>query len=577
MFHWQEGRIASLRTRSAATIGLSRHDRDTRSDHARPARQKLPQLLDRLAMADPTARPTHRLRDIFAGGLLLLLAGCGGAAATVPADTLVRINEDEVKSLDPHKISDLTSIRVAGDLYEGLTRPRGDGGVEPGLAERWQASPDGLTWTFTLRPGLLFSDGAPLDARTMKTSLDRLLAPATAAPNATLFGVVSGTAAPDARTLVLTLSAPFPAILELLAHPSAAALPLHQIARDPSGWTRAPAASGPYRLARWQLHSRMDLAANPAYWDAANVRSAKLTFLPIDDDQTAIRRFRAGEAHTLGDFPASQLAPLRARLGDAVRIAPYRGSYYWVFNTRKPPFDDARVRRALSMAVDRERIVERLLGQGNPPAYGLVPPGLGGYGAAVRPAWADWPMSRRLAEARRLLAAAGYGPDRPLIVEARFNSDVDHRRIGIALASFWTPLGVRLRLFNTEATLHFAALKTGDFTLARSGWIGDLSAAENFLAIHSSDAGALNYSGYRSAAYDRALAAGLAEPAPARRNARLAQAEAILVADAPVLPIYFYVSKNLVSPCLAGWQDNLANQHADRRLAVRPGCRAPKG
>jgi oligopeptide transport system substrate-binding protein len=502
--------------------------------------------------------------------LLMLLAACGRPqAAALPDDMLVRVNEDEVKSLDPQKISDLTSLRVASNLYEGLTRYRADGTIEAGLANGWAASPDGLTWTFRLRPGLRFSDGAPLDAGTAAASLKRLLDPATAAPNATLFTMVSGVDAPDARTLVLRLSAPFPAILELLAHPSAAVLPMHDIERDPAGWTRDPAASGPYRLLRWQLHSRLDLAANLAYWDAANVRTAKLAYLPIDDDQTAIRRFRAGQAHTVGDFPASQLGLLRERLGEAVRVAPYRGSYYWVFNTREPPFDDARVRRALSMAVDREKITAKLLGQGNPPAYGVVPPGLGGYGAAVRPAWADWPMARRLAEAKRLLRQAGYGPDNPLVVEARFNSDVDHRRVGIALASFWKPLGVQLRLFNTEATLHFAALKTADFTLARSGWIGDLSAAENFLAIHRSDAGVLNYSGYRSPAYDRALAAGLAEPDPRARNAKLARAEAILVNDAPVLPIFFYVSKNLVSPCVAGWVDNLAEQHPSRTLALK--------
>lgn len=511
-------------------------------------------------------------RAVF--GLLFLLVACGGPdTAMLPTDTLIRVNEDEVKSLDPQKISDLTSIRVGSHLFEGLTRYRANGTVEPGLAESWTTSADGLTWSFRIRPNLRFSDGAPLDARVAVASLHRLLNPETAAPNATLFTMVRSVEAPDATTLVLRLSEPFPVILELLAHPSAAVLPMHLIARDGERWTRRPASSGPYRLARWRLHSRLDLAANPAYWDAANVRSPKVAFLPIDDDQTAIRRFRAGEAHTVGDFPASQIPLLRAKLGSSVRIAPYRGSYYWVFNTRKPPFDDARVRRALSMAVDREKITDKLLGQGNPPAYGVVPPGLGGYGAAVRPAWADWPMERRLAEATRLLRAAGYGPDRPLVVEARFNSDVDHRRVGIALASFWKPLGVQLRLFNTEATLHFAALKSGDFTLARSGWIGDLSAAENFLAIYRSDAGALNYSGYRSAAYDRALAAGLAEPDPRRRNAKLAVAEAILVEDAPVLPLYFYVSKNLVSPCVAGWVDNLAEQHPSRTLSVRADCR----
>jgi len=503
--------------------------------------------------------------------LLLLLAGCGDDPTTPAArdSALVRVNEDEVKSLDPQAISDLTSLRVASDLYEGLTRVGADGAVGPGLASGWTVSADGRTWRFRLRPGLRFSDGAPITAAVVAASFARLRAEATAAPSASLFDAIDTLAAAGPDTVAVRLAKPFPALLELLAHPSAAVLPMHRIAADPDGWTKAPPASGPYRLDRWELHSRMRLAANPNYWDAANVAAKAVTYLPVDDDQTAIRLFRSGQADTVGDFPSSQLPLLRERVGAAVRIAPYRGSYYWVFNTRKPPFDDRRVRLALAMAVDRGKITDKLLGAGNPPALSVVPAGLGGY-PGVRPGWADWPMARRLAEARRLLADAGYGPERPLVIEGRFNSDVDHRRVGIALASFWRPLGVELRLLNTEATLHFAALRTGDFMLARSGWIGDLGAAENFLAIYRSDAGALNYSGYANPAYDAALDAGLAEADPRLRNAKLERAEAILIADMPVLPLYIYVSKNLVSPRLSGWRDNLANAHPTRTLAVAP-------
>lgn len=503
--------------------------------------------------------------------VLLLVAGCDAATPLTPPDTLVRITEDEVKSLDPQTISDLTSLRLAGDLFEGLTRNRADGTVEPGLARDWRTSPDGLVWTFFLRPSLRFSDGTPLLARDVVASLERLRAPATASPNASLFTAIQAVEAPDAGTVVIRLATPFPALPELLAHGAAAVLPIHRIRALGERWVRPEAlvTSGPYRLVRWELHSRLDLAVNPAYHDAAGVRARRVTYLPIDDDQTALRCFRAGQADTVGDFPSSQLGLLRAKVGDAVHIAPYRGIYYWVFNTRRPPFDDVRVRRALSMAVDRDKIVDKLLGVGNPPAYNLVPPGLGGYGPAVLPAWARWPMARRLAEARRLLAEAGYGPDRPLVIEARFNSDVDHRRISVALAAFWKPLGVTLRAFNTEATLHFAALRTGDFTLARSDWIGDISAAENFLAIHRSDAGSLNYAGYHNPAFDRALDAALREANPVVRNRRLRAAEAILVEDAPVAPLYFYVSKNLIASRVTGWQDNLANIHPSRTLGLK--------
>jgi peptide/nickel transport system substrate-binding protein/oligopeptide transport system substrate-binding protein len=498
------------------------------------------------------------MRALAAAALLLLVAACAGEPQAPPRDAVVRVAEDEVKSLDPQKISDLTSLRVAADLYEGLTRYAADGTVEPGLASAWTTSADGLDWRFALRPALAFSDGTRIDATTVKASLDRLRTPATAAPNAGLFTMVAGVDAPDPATVVVRLTKPFPAIAELLAHPSAAVLPVTDAGKI---------SSGAYRLASWELHSRMTLERNPRYWDAANVKAPRVVWLPIDDDQTALRRFRSGQADTVGDFPASQLGLLRERVGAAVRIAPYRGSYYWVFNTRRPPFDDARVRRALSMAVDREKIAQRLLGTGEIPAYSVVPEGLGGY-VGVRPDWADWPMPRRIEEARRLLGAAGYGPDRPLRVEARFNSDADHRRIGIALASFWKPLGVELRLFNTEATLHFAALRAADFSLARSGWIGDISAAENFLAIYASDAGVLNYSGHANPAFDAALAAGLTEPDPARRNAKLAAAERLMLADMPVLPLYTYVSKNLVGPRVTGWRDNLANQHPSRTLGL---------
>lgn len=501
--------------------------------------------------------------------LLLLLAGCGGDPTTPAArdSALVRVNEDEVKSLDPQSISDLTSLRVTGDLYEGLTRIGADGRVGPGLASGWTISADGRLWRFALRPGLRFSDGQPITTGVVAASFARLRDDATAAPTSSLFDAIESLTAAGPDAVEVRLAKPFPALLELLAHPAAAVLPMHRIAADPDGWTKSPPSSGAYRLDRWELHSRMRLTANPNYWDAANVRAPAVTYLPVDDDQTAIRLFRSGEADTIGDFPSSQLPLLRARVGDAVRIAPYRGSYYWVFNTRKAPFDDRRVRLALALAVDRAKITEKLLGVGNPPSLSVVPPGLGGY-PGVQPMWADWPMERRLAEARRLLTAAGYGPSRPLVIEARFNSDVDHRRVGIALASFWKPLGVELRLLNTEATLHFAALRTGDFMLARSGWIGDLDAAENFLAIYRSDTGALNYSGYANPAYDAALDAGLAEADPRLRNAKLARAEAILLADMPVLPLYIYVSKNLVSPRLDGWRDNLANAHPTRTLAV---------
>lgn len=519
------------------------------------------------------------------------LAGCRKSDDPAPASerlpgVLIRLGSDEVQSLDPHKVSTVEDVRVASELFEGLVRYSATGTPEPGLAERWAISDDGLLWTFTLREGLRFSDGAPLTAADVVFSFRRLMTPATAAPNANLFGAIgnapeisAGKAAPeslavralDDRTVEIRLTRPFPAFLELLAHAAASVLPTHMLAKHGDGWIkqRPLVGSGPFRLKEWRLHSRLLLERNPHYHDAANVALKGVEYRPVQDDQTALRLFRAGSADVLTDFPARDLPLLRRSVPDAIRIAPYRGTYYFAFNTRRPPFNDVRVRRALAMSVDRDILVNKVIGLGQPVAWSVVPPHLAGYGPAVLPSFARWPEAQRLAEARRLLAEAGYGPERPLEFSIRYNTDVEHRRVALALAQMWKPLGVIARIGNAEAAVHFAALKTGDFTLARSGWIADYSGAENFLGVYLSDAGPLNYPGYDEPQYDMQVRAALKVADPAARNEALRKAESLLVEDAPVLPLYHYVSKSLVGPNVEGWIDNLANVHPSRTLRLK--------
>lgn len=485
-------------------------------------------------------------------------------------DQIVRLADSEIKGLDPQKVSDLSSLRVAADQFEGLTRLDARGEAEPGLARNWQVAPDGLAWTFVLRDNLRFSDGTSFDATLFPALLQRLRAPETAGPAQALFGNILAVETVGQNRVTVRLASPDPALPALLAHPALAAIPLHRVRRAGDQWTsdRPMIASGPYRLEEWKLNDFARLERNPE-WHGAEAPTATIIWKPMEDSLSALRLFLSGGADIAADYPPSRHQWLKDNHPAVAHSVPYLGSYYFAFNTRKPPFDDRRVRIALAMAVDREWIADKVIGVGNIPAWGLLPPGLTGPGP-VRPQWADWPREKRLRTARRMLARAGYGPDNPLRFEIRFNSSAEHRRVSVAMAAMWQPIGVEASLFNSEAALHFAALRRHEFALARSGWIADLPTPENFLLVHQQANGAGNYSGYANPEYDRILAQAIAERDPRQRQQLMRRAEARLIADMPVLPLYFYVTRSLVAERIAGWEDNISNVHPSRTLRIRP-------
>lgn len=500
--------------------------------------------------------------------LALLLTACGNknVAETGPASAITRLTEADARGLDPQMVSDLASTRIAADLFESLTRFDASGNAEAGLAETWKTSADGRTWTFRLRPGLTFSDGQRLTADVFRRAFDRIRDEKSGSPHGALFGIIESLATPDDRTVVIRLENPFPQLPALLAHPAMAALPFHRIDAADDKWTsdRPLVTSGAYRLTDWQLSQKLVLDANPL-WHGGKPRTTRIVWKPMDNVNAAMRLVLAGGADIGSEYTPARHHWLREKHPKIARNAPFLGTYYFAFNTRKPPFDDSRVRLALAMVIDREWIAKKMVDAGNLPAWGLLPPGLDG-GTTFQPAWANWTQQQRLARAKALLQEAGYGKQRPLRFEIRFNSSTEHRRAAVAMATMWRELGIEARLLNSEASLHFDSLKRADFQMARSGWIADLPAPENFLTVHRSDTGVQNYSGYANPAYDKAIDSALAEADPKKRAGLMREAERILIGDMPILPLYFYASRTLVSPAIRGWQDNPGNVHPSRTL-----------
>ena len=323
------------------------------------------------------------MRLSFCLAILLLFAGCGeqSVSETAPgADQIVRLSDSEIKGLDPQKISDLSSLRVAADQFEGLTRHNAAGEAEPGLAKFWNVSADGLEWTFVLRDNLKFSDQTPISASLFEQVFQRLKDPDTASPTRALFENIVSVRVQENR-VVVALNAPTPQLPELLAHPAMAAIPIHRIVEAGESWTsdRPLITSGAYRMTQWLLNDHAQLTRNPE-WHEGVAPADRIIWKPMDDSLSGMRLVLAGGADIASDYPSSRHGWLQENHPGLSRSVPYLGSYYFAFNTRRPPFDDRRVRVALSMATERNWIASKVMGIGNIPAWGLLPPGIGGRG-----------------------------------------------------------------------------------------------------------------------------------------------------------------------------------------------------
>lgn len=516
---------------------------------------------------------------------MLLLSLC--LALPVAAEQVLRRgNGPDVETLDPHRIEGVGASSVVRDLFEGLTSSGPDGAPIPGAAHDWTIADDGLHYRFFLRPTARWSNGDPVTAADFVAGLRRSVDPATGsnysqmlAPIRNATAIIAGEApvdslgvlAVDAHTLDLFLDTPTPYLLGLLSHSSA--YPVHRpsLAEWGSGFARAGrlVGNGAYRLQDWALQSHIELVRNPHYWDDARTRIDRVFHVSTEDINSEFKRYRADELDITYTLPSAQTAWARANLPGELKIHPYLGVYYYGLNLTRPPLrDDPRLRLALTLAVDRDIITTKVLGNGEVPAYTWVPPGVDGHAPAT-PEWAGWTREQRLARARELYAAAGYGPDHPAEVEILYNTQEDHRKIATVIAAMWKQwLGVNATLRNQEWKVYLQSRRQQvDTQVFRAGWIGDYNDPNTFMEILHSGHG-LNDVGYANPAFDALLDAAGRETDLSQRAQLMHDAEQQILADLPVLPIYFYVTKRLVKPWVKGWTGNIMDHHPTQRLAI---------
>jgi oligopeptide transport system substrate-binding protein len=522
---------------------------------------------------------------LTAAAAFALLVAATIATAATPGGTLRRAGVDDPATLDPARFSYPGEVNVVADLFTGLLTLDAAARPVPGCAESWTISEDGLVWTFRLRPRLQWSDGRPLTATDFEYSFRRMLDPRTAftfaarlysLKNARLVNAgklppsALGVAAPDARTVVLRLEHPAPYLPEVLASYSSPS-PRHAIEAAGRDWTRPGrmVSNGPFTLAEWVPNSHVKLVRNPLFYDAGWVSLAAVHHVTVDSAATAVRRFRAGELDVVLVVPPEQIDWARVNLPKELHVGPGFGLEHVAFNVRRPPFDDVRVRRALALAIDREALTAKVLRAGEVPAYGIVPPRASHYPTPARADFATWAPSQRTAEARRLLAAAGYGPARPLRVRLAFTSGDVPRRVAVALAAMWKQVGVETTLEPGEAKATLAIVQRGEFEAFRYQWLSGTTDPASFMERFLADARAVNVAGYSNPAFDALYDRAERTRDLAARAESFRQAEALVLADMPVAPLYFYAGRRLVSQRVTGWTDSVRGIHLSRWLGVR--------
>ena len=503
---------------------------------------------------------------------------------------LNRGNGAEPASLDPNLVQANWEDHIVGDMMLGLTTQDAKGQPIPGAAERWESSTDGLTWTFHLRDHQ-WSDGEPVTADDFVFAWRRILDAKTAASYAYYLYLIKnaeavntgkmpatelGISAPDDKTLVVTLEHPAPYLVEYMTHVSTFPVPRHVVEAKGDAWARAGnyVGNGAYTLVEWIPNDHITLEKNPRFYDAANVKVDRIEFYPTMDYTAALRRLRAGELDTQSRLPPREIDYLRANMADLLRLTPQLTTEFLAVNQTKKPFDDKRVREALTLAIDREALTQKIRKMDEPPAYSFVPPAIANYPGVAGFPFKPMPLADRVKRAQELMRQAGYGPNNRLKATYDIRSSApDALRDPAAIQAMWREIYVDADLRQNDTAVFYAKVQQGDFEIGQAAWGADFNDSTNFLDLLRTG-NANNYGRYKNPKFDALLDQANQEVDITKRGQLLAQAEQLALDDYALIPTLFWVTGGLVRPYVKNWEANPTDTHRTRWVTIDEQARA---
>jgi len=542
----------------------------------------------------------HGLHLAVALGLAAVMSGCGKSKTegdsgsrveTGNRDQVLHLgNKAELQDLDPHIIEGVGEHNVVSGLFESLVteHPKTLEPV-PGVAERWEVSPDGLVYTFHLRPNARWSNGDPVTATDFVNSWRRILTPSLGSKYSYMLYVMKnaepfnqgkitdfsqvGVKALDDRTLQVTLEHPTGYFLQMVAN-HYSWWPVHTPTIEKHGrlyergnrWTRPEnfVGNGPFLLADWKPQRVITLKKSPTYWDAASVKLNEINFYPIESLDTEERAFRSGQLHSTYEVPLPKIDVYKKDNPELLRMDPYFGTYMYRMNTTRPHLKDKRVRQALSLAIDRKAIVENVTRGGQRPAFHFTPPDTQGYTSRTH---TEFNPDR----ARQLLAEAGFPDGKGFPpVEILYNTSEAHKAIAEAIQQMWKKeLNIDARLLNQEWKVYMDSESQLNYDVSRAGWIGDYPDPSTFLKTFTTSSGN-NRTGWSNPEFDRLIAEADRANDPAQRMELFQKAEAILMEEMPLVPIYFYTRVYLQQPSVKNWHPNFMDHHPYKYVYLEP-------